>query len=75
VSSCSICGRDTLNGNIFCRYHQEALDNLQSSFENWREASDVSWNEYIQLLCQIDETGRWVREMAEEIKAKDDSSA
>lgn len=75
MSSCSICGRVVVDGSVFCHYHEEALDNIRSSYENWRKASDVSWEEYIQLLRQIDETGRWVREVAEEIKLEDDSSA
>ncbi|MFW9962131.1 MAG: hypothetical protein ACFFCX_01080 [Candidatus Sifarchaeia archaeon] len=67
--SCIICGRVTVLESEFCRYHQEALNNLRSSFENWRKASDVSWEEYIELLCQIDETGQWVREIAEQIRS------
>jgi hypothetical protein len=69
MTFCIICGRDIETGNDFCRYHQEALDNLRSSFENWRKACDVNWDEYIDLLCQIEETGRWVREVAEQIRS------
>ena len=71
MTFCIICGRGSLNDDGYCRYHKEALDNLQSSFENWREASGVSWEEYIEHLCQIDETGQWVHEVAEQIRSGD----
>ena len=66
---CSICGRASSNESDFCRYHQEARDCLQSSYELWRKASGVSWEEYIEKLCQIEETGRWVLEVAEHIRS------
>ena len=71
MTFCTICGRVASDKTDFCRYHQEALDNLQSSFENWRKASGVSWEEYIEQLCQLDETGRWVHEVAEQIRSGD----
>jgi hypothetical protein len=74
VSFCTICGRVALNESDFCRYHQEALDSLQSSYERWRTASEASWEEYIKKLCQIEETGRWVLDVAEQIKSEDDLS-
>jgi hypothetical protein len=75
MTFCSICGRVALGELEFCRYHQEALDNLQSSYDTWRKASGASWEEYIEMLCQIDETGRWVRDVAEQIKPEDGPSA
>lgn len=74
MTFCSICGRSSSNESDFCRYHQEALDSLQSSYERWRKASAVSWEEYIEKLCQIDETGRWVLDVAEQIRSGDDLS-
>jgi hypothetical protein len=74
MTFCSICGRASLNENEYCRYHKEASDNLQSSFESWRKASGVSWDEYIKSLCQTDETGQWVREVAEQIRSGDGPS-
>ena len=74
MTFCTICGRVALDRIDLCRYHQEALDNLHSSFEIWRKASGVSWEEYIKVLCEIDETGHWVREVAEQIKSGDGPS-
>jgi hypothetical protein len=75
VTFCVICGRTAVNGSDYCRYHQDALDNLQSAYEHWRNANEVSWEEYIERLCQIEETGRWVLDVAEHIKSGDDLSA
>jgi hypothetical protein len=71
MTFCTVCGRSVLNDSDYCRYHQEALDNLQSSYERWKEASGVSWEEYIEILCQIEETGCWVLDVAERIKSGD----
>jgi len=74
VKLCTICGREALREGSLCRYHQEALDNIHSSFESWRKANGLSWEEYIEVLCEIDETGQWVREVAEQIKSENDPS-
>ncbi len=74
MNLCAICGRAVVNEKKFCHYHQEALDNLQETFEDWREASGIGWEKYLDQLCQIDETGQWVREVAEHIRSKDGPS-
>ena len=71
---CKICGRDSSGENGYCRYHQEALENLQSAYEDWQRASGVSWEEYINSICGIDEAGQWVQEVAEEIRSGDNPS-
>jgi hypothetical protein len=75
VTFCTICGRDVLGKGKYCRYHQEALDSLQSSYEVWKKACGVSWEEYLEKLFQVDETGRWVKEVAEQIRSGNGSSA
>ena len=74
MTFCTICGRVALKESDLCRYHQDALDSLKSSYELWRKASEVIWEEYIEKLCQIDETGRWVLDVAEQIRSGDDLS-
>ena len=71
---CKICGRDSSGENEYCRYHQEALENLQSAYEDWQKASGVSWEEYIESICGIDEAGQWVQEVAEQIRSGDGPS-
>ena len=74
MTFCPICGRDVSERSEFCRYHQEAFNNLQSTFEIWKKASEMNWEEYLNKLCQIDETGQWVREVAEKIRSEGDPS-
>jgi hypothetical protein len=75
VTFCRICGRTAIEEGVLCHYHQSALDNLHSSYEVWKKASGASWEEYIEKLCQLEETGRWVFDVAELIKSGDDLSA
>ena len=35
----------------------------------------MSWEEYIERLSEIEETGRWIRDMAEQIRSEDGPSA
>lgn len=72
---CTICGRNVLEKKEYCRYHQQALENLTASYEGWKDASGVSWEEYIERLSEIEETGRWIRDMAEQIRSEDGPSA
>ena len=75
MTFCKVCGRTALKKGVLCQYHQSALDNLHASYENWRKASEMSWDEYIEKLCQLEETGRWVFDVAEMIRSGDDLSA
>jgi hypothetical protein len=67
---CKICGRDSSSENGYCKYHQEALENLQAAYEDWKKASGVSWEEYIESICRIDEAGQWVHDVAEQIMSE-----
>ena len=71
---CKICGRDSSGETGYCEYHQEALKNLQSAYEDWQKASGASWEEYIDIICGIDEAGQWVQDVAEEIRSRDGPS-
>ncbi len=75
MTFCKICGRSVVKEGVLCQYHQNAMDNLHSSYENWKKASGASWKQYIEKLCQIDETGRWVLDVAELIRSGDNLSA
>ncbi|MFW9812281.1 MAG: hypothetical protein ACFFF9_07445 [Candidatus Thorarchaeota archaeon] len=55
-----------------CRYHLEALNNLHAAYEVWKSASDVTWNEYLEHLEGIDATGRWILDVVDYIKQRND---
>jgi len=70
MSQCPICGRD--RQEEFCSYHQIAFNNLKEMHEKWEIASGLSWESYLKKISDIEDTGRWIREVIEFITTKDD---
>jgi len=70
VTKCSICGRG-IEAKDLCRYHLEALGNLRGAYDGWNTASGLSWNEYLEQLEQLDETGRWIIDVIEYVRQQD----
>ena len=71
MNECKICGRDSVNKD-YCDYHQAAYSNLKSAFENWTEAIEkLTWEEYINMVYNLENTGQWVKEMIEDIMLQD----
>ena len=70
MTKCEICGRDVIDGDL-CRYHIDALNNLRTVYDGWKNAANVSWKEYLVRLEQIEETGRWVVEVIEYVRQQD----
>ncbi|MCL4437312.1 MAG: hypothetical protein M1503_04885 [Thaumarchaeota archaeon] len=82
-AKCPLCGReaatveaaeaaDSNNSSSsstgFCRYHQQAYENLKAGFEKWRYAyGETSWTDYLRLIANIPETGAWVKECCEHL--------
>ncbi|MHA2025616.1 MAG: hypothetical protein ACW98U_06905 [Candidatus Thorarchaeota archaeon] len=60
-----------MEADELCRYHLEALNNLRAAYDGWNTASGVSWNEYLEQLEQIDETGRWIIDVIEYVRQQD----
>ncbi len=62
---CKICKRMAKN-NGFCAYHGAARDALKKGHAAWKQAySGMSWDEYLQRVKAIENTGQWVREVIE----------
>ena len=72
MSECPICGRN-LRGERFCEYHEMAFANIQSAFERWKSSAGVTWDEYLDQVLQLENTGRWIIEVIEYIRTQDDS--
>lgn len=60
---CPICGRDAQDE--FCTYHKTASDNLKEMYNEWEKATGLSWEKYLDKISEIEDTGRWVREIIE----------
>jgi hypothetical protein len=71
MTECKICGRN-IESEDLCRYHTEALNNLHAAYEGWNSASGVSWNEYLDQLGKIEVTGRWILDVVEYIRQRND---
>jgi len=73
LRDCQICGRKS-DGKDLCEYHQTALANLKFAYEIWAEAEGhLAWEEYINQVYELEETGRWIKEIIENIMSQNDS--
>jgi hypothetical protein len=64
--SCQICER-TIDEGVYCWRHALAYKNLEEGFENWRYALGITWVEYLEKVGRISGSGRWVRDVVEDI--------
>jgi hypothetical protein len=72
LKECQICGRRGVN-EYFCEYHQAAHSNLKSTFKHWTEAiEELTWEEYLRQVYDLENTGRWIKEIIENIMSQDD---
>ncbi len=74
MNVCSVCGREVAEDLEFCVYHRHALDNLRATFDDWKRALEIDWKEYLNRVHKLDETGIWVREVAEHLMLQGGSS-
>ncbi len=72
VKRCTICNRKAVKYN-HCIIHNEAYENLKSSYHLWLYAHDnkLQFNEYLDVLSDLKETGEAVKEIIEEIRSKE----
>ncbi|MFW9850684.1 MAG: hypothetical protein ACFFF4_16245 [Candidatus Thorarchaeota archaeon] len=74
MSECQICGRKCHAEREFCQYHQLANENITNSFEVWKSAMEISWNDYLARLCEEDNLGKFARDVVEFLMQPDGSS-
>ena len=68
--NCIICKREIPSGD-YCKYHQQAYQNLKEKYSEWLEAfSELTFAEYLQKLIANPDTGLWVKEVAEDLVKK-----
>ncbi|MEO9320542.1 MAG: hypothetical protein ABI361_07715 [Nitrososphaera sp.] len=50
----------------YCVYHAQAYSGLLSHYRTWAEAyGKLPWKEYLSRIVEQNETGSWIREIAE----------
>ena len=62
---CKVCKRETQNR--YCELHEKAYANIMQKFETWKNAADVSWEQYLNELVKNSFTGVWAKEVAEHL--------
>ncbi|MDD1776589.1 MAG: hypothetical protein LUQ65_00345 [Candidatus Helarchaeota archaeon] len=69
--NCIICNKEIPSGD-YCKYHQEAYQNLKENYNEWLEAfGELTFDEYLQKLLANPDTGLWVKEVAENLAKKE----
>ena len=63
---CKICNRDA-EENAYCSLHLRAYRNIIDKFEVWKQASDISWNEYLIEIQKNSLTGVWAKEVIKDL--------
>jgi hypothetical protein len=61
---CKICGKEA-DENGYCEFHIKAHENVLEKYELWREAYEVSWEEYLSEIVKSPFTGEWAKEVVE----------
>jgi len=66
---CKVCAREaqTQPPSKYCERHQKAYESLQKKFEVWKEASNITWENYLEEAAKNPLTGLWARELAENL--------
>jgi DNA topoisomerase-1 len=66
-TGCKICGREKLEGSVFCKHHHAAYENLETGFQRWRYALGYQWLEYLEKLAKVSGTGGFAEEIINNI--------
>lgn len=71
TQKCAACHRKVLSGS-YCPYHAQALASLTGHYKEWVDAyGGISWQDFLDKLSTMKETGSWVKEViAAELKKK-----
>jgi hypothetical protein len=63
---CKICNRE-VEDNGFCVLHLKAYNNIIEKFVFWKQASNISWAEYLIELQKNSLTGEWAKEVTKHL--------
>jgi DNA topoisomerase-1 len=70
MEKCKICKSERLENSVYCDHHQLAYKNMEKAYIYWRKALNLSWTEYLEKIIKIKGTGKWSKEVAEDILRK-----
>jgi hypothetical protein len=53
--------------------HLKAYENLQEKFLEWKKASNIEWENYLQEVAKNPLTGVWAKEVAESLLSEENT--
>ena len=62
---CNVCPRETIHK--YCDHHEKAYTNVVETYDVWKEALDISWEEYLKELVKNAYAGSWAKDVAEQL--------
>lgn len=63
---CTACHRKAMPDSKYCLHHKQALDSVTNHYKAWIDAyGGISWQEFLNKLLKMRETGSWVKEVIE----------
>ncbi|WP_148681463.1 hypothetical protein [Candidatus Nitrososphaera gargensis] len=64
TQKCAACHRTTMSGSRYCLHHGKALESLTNHYKEWVDAyGGISWQDFLDRLSRMQETGSWVKEV------------
>ena len=63
ILKCKVCDRET-NKVDFCVFHFKAYQSVANSYDVWKKALGLSWEEYLSVIEKNSLTGEWAKEVA-----------
>jgi len=58
-----VCNRETDKVD-FCVFHFKAYQSVTNSYDVWKKALGLSWEEYLSVIEKNSLTGEWAKEVA-----------
>ncbi|MFP3166735.1 MAG: hypothetical protein RXP28_03955 [Nitrososphaeria archaeon] len=71
AKKCLVCGSYSEEG-LLCFKHRTAAKSLTEGYKYWKEAFNISFNEYLKEVRKRSETGTWVKEIIDYVIASND---
>lgn len=69
---CKICKKETTTE--YCELHEKAHECLVQRYDDWKQALEISWKEYLNEVVRNQYSGVWAKEVARYLLEKGDKN-
>jgi len=69
---CKICSKEAISE--YCELHEKAYESLVKTYDDWKEALEISWKEYLKEVVINQYSGVWAKEVAQYLLEKGDEN-